>query len=98
MSGIVKAETSVVSAAYTITLLDELFETFNTKYFESELKKPVITISQRGASNAAGWCTNSKVWEDGRKERHYEINICPENIGNVPIEYVCEVLIHEMVH
>jgi len=77
--------------------LDLLFEKFNERFFDSELSKPVITLSEVGRRNAYGWFTTEMIWQDGKKCRHYEINICPEFL-NRPIEDVCGTLLHEMVH
>jgi len=78
-------------------MLDWLFEVFNEKFFESELSKPVITMSGEGRRRAYGWFFPKQIWQDGEEVRHYEINICPEHL-NRPIEEVCETLLHEMIH
>lgn len=77
--------------------LENLFQNFNSKFFDSALPKPIISLSQKGTRKAAGWCTREKVWTDGSNEQHYEINICPENL-NVPIDEICGILLHEMCH
>jgi len=71
---------------------------FAEKFFNSALLENVVfTISQRGMRVASGWCSCDRVWEDGRSERYYEINICPEEF-NRPIEDISEILLHELVH
>jgi len=70
---------------------------FNKHLFDSALSTAVITLSQRGTRAASGWFSIDRVWEDGRKETYHEINICPEEL-NQPIEHICAILLHEMVH
>ena len=77
--------------------LEQLFDKFNEKFFESSLSKPVITLSNEGRRSVYGWFTVQKVWMDDKEVRHHEINICPEHL-NRPIEEVCETLLHEMIH
>lgn len=89
------------SIAPVVKALDDLFDTFNNAFFNSALLKPVITLSEKGTKFAKGWCTAEKVWArkegDQVLERYYEINLCPEYL-NEPVEEICEVLLHEMVH
>lgn len=89
------------SVAPILKELDHLFYAFNKKFFNNALSKPVITLSQKGTKAAKGWCTEKKVWiqteGDSSSDRFYEINICPEYL-NQPIEEICGVLLHEMVH
>ena len=81
-----------------ITELEDLFETFNEKYFDSELCRPVITVSQQGKESVFGWCTTWKAWkEKGDGEGYYEINVCAEHLAR-PFEDVAGTLLHEMVH
>ena len=89
------------SVAPVVKELEMLFKKFNAHFFNSILLMPVITLSQRGTKSAKGWCTEKKVWAqtggDADSERFYEINICPEYL-NQPVEEICGVLLHEMVH
>lgn len=89
------------SVAPIVKELESLFKFFNLHFFNSILLTPVITLSQRGTKSAKGWCTEKKVWAqtggDAASERFYEINICPEYL-NRPVEEICGVLLHEMVH
>lgn len=81
-----------------ITELEDLFETFNEKYFNSELSRPVITVSPHGKESAFGWCTTWKAWkEKGDGEGYYEINVCAEHLAR-PFKEVAGTLLHEMVH
>ena len=80
----------------TIEVIEELFETFNSKFYNDELKRPVLTVSSDTSGGAYGWCTTYKAWEDDQ-DGHYEINISAEHL-NRPIIEVCGTLLHEMVH
>lgn len=90
-----------VSIAPIIKELDNVFEQFNKQFFDSALLKAAITLSQKGTKSAKGWCTKEKVWARTEGEqvlgRYYEINICPKYL-NRPMEEICEMLLHEMVH
>jgi hypothetical protein len=86
------------SVAPIVKIFDDLFGMFNTKYFESALSKPVISISQKGTRKAMGWFTTKRVWKNGNNnDEYFEINICPEYLYE-PIAEVCITLLHEMVH
>lgn len=81
-----------------ITELEDLFETFNEKYFNSELSRPVITVSPQSKESVFAWCTTWKAWkEHGEAKGHYEINVCAEHLAR-PFEEVAGTLLHEMVH
>lgn len=86
------------SLQITIQELEDLFEVLNGKYFESELSKPVITVSPDSTKKSFGWCTSYKAWQhkDGG-EGYYEINICAEHLAR-PFEEVAGTMLHEMVH
>lgn len=79
--------------------LEDLFQVLNSKYFESELAKPVITVSPNTMKvNALGWCTTYKAWKDREGEDGYfEINICAEHLAR-PFAEVAGTMLHEMVH
>lgn len=80
----------------TIEVVEELFEKFNSKFYNGELQRPVLTVSADITGGAYGWCTTFKAWNDG-EDGHYEINITAEHL-NRPIMEVCATLLHEMVH
>lgn len=81
-----------------ITELEDLFEVFNEKYFDSELSRPVITVSPNHKTSAFGWCTGWKAWkEKDGGEGYYEINICAEYLSG-PFNEVAATMLHEMVH
>lgn len=77
--------------------LEQLFDKINEKFFNSELSKIVITLSEEGRRSTYGWFTVQQVWQDAEEVRYHEINICPEYL-NRPINEVCGTLLHEMVH
>lgn len=81
-----------------ITELEDLFEVFNDKYFNSELCRPVITVSPDSKGGVLGWCTAYKAWKEKEEgEGYYEINICAEYLAR-PFEEVAGTMLHEMVH
>ncbi len=96
-----------------IEQLEKLFSTFNSKFFNDELQKPVITVSPDTTKGAYGWCTAWRSWsnhepkdfvnmtpeevEAAKNEGFYEINLCAEHLAR-PFNEICETLIHEMVH
>lgn len=82
----------------TIQELEDLFEIFNSVYFESKLSKPVITVSPDMTKGSYGWCTSWKAWKDASgKDGYYEINICAEHLAR-PFEDVAGTMLHEMIH
>lgn len=83
----------------TVGELEELFESLNSRFFDGELSRPVISlIYNRGRRLSYGWCSVCERWEKtDSKEKTHEINICPEFLSR-PITDVCETMLHEMVH
>ena len=78
--------------------LEDLFATYNEKYFDSVLCRPVITVSPHGKERVFGWCTTWKAWkEKDDSEGYYEINVCAEPLER-PFAEVAGTLLHEMVH
>lgn len=90
-----------ISLHPVIGKLEKLFSSFNSKFYNGELEKPVITVSPDTTKGAYGWCTSWKAWTnkaDGEpNEGYYEINICAEHLSR-PFEDIAETLLHEMVH
>jgi len=76
--------------------LDNLFETFNRKYFDTKLSKHVIVIDSTGKKPYYGWFTPAKVWKQNDKE-YNEINISAEYL-NRDLYGICSTLLHEMCH
>lgn len=83
----------------TIQELEDLFEVFNSKYFEGNLSKPVITVSPDMTKGDYGWCTAYKAWKsvNGADGGYYEINICAEYLSRT-FEEVAGTMLHEMIH
>lgn len=79
-----------------VASLENLFSTFNNRFYNGELEKPMITVATHKRDTVMGWCTSWKAWDDGT-DGYYEINIVPEFL-NRPFEEVCVTLLHEMVH
>lgn len=86
----------MVSINPTIKVIENLFDTFNQKFFGNELVRPVLTVSADITGGAYGWCTTFQAWQDG-EEGHYEINITAEYLNRSMAE-IAGTLIHEMVH
>lgn len=81
----------------TIQDLEDLFEVLNSKYFNGELKKPIITVAPDNTKHGSyGWCTNYEAWKDS-EEGYFEINICAEYLTR-PFTEVAGTMLHEMVH
>lgn len=82
-----------------ITELEDLFAVLNEKYFNSELSRPVITVSPDTSKHGAfGWCTEWKAWQNAENgEGYYEINVCSEYLSR-PFVEVAGTMLHEMVH
>lgn len=63
-----------------IEKLENLFEKANSRFYNGELQKPVITVSPDSTKGAYSWCTAYKAWKNaeatGDKDGFYEINIC----------------------
>lgn len=85
------------SLQVVIGQLENLFDTFNKKYFSNELERPVISVSPDTTSGAFGWFTTWRAWQKDGTTGFFEINVTAEHL-NRPIYEVCGTLIHEMVH
>ena len=82
----------------TVTYLSKMYDFFNERLFNSELIKPVITISPDEKNKAYGWITRDKLWkENENNEGMYEINLSAQFL-NRSIPEVASTLIHEMCH
>ena len=80
-----------------IERLEQVFDTFNKEYYNSELERPVITVAQDTTSGAYGWFTTWRAWQEAGTEGYYEINICAETLDR-PFSETVGTLLHEMVH
>lgn len=83
--------------------LEDMFDSLNSRFFDSKLEHPVLTVSPDTTKGAYGWFTTYRAWstepgKNGLKDGgYYEINMCAEHLQR-PIEEVVGTLLHEMVH
>lgn len=75
---------------------EAMFDLFNAHFYNSELRRPAITVSPDGGHGAYGWCSVYEIWQ-GNGEAYREINICAEYIDR-PISEVAATMLHEMAH
>lgn len=80
----------------TLQELHKIFNFLNEEFYNNSLPDVVITIQSKGNTNALGWFTPSKIWEDGSEGKH-EINITAESLKRDFIDIV-RTLHHEMIH
>ena len=60
----------------TISWLGKLYNYMNDNLFNSELKRPVITVQTDESNKAYGWFTLKRVWkENDEDEGDFEINM-----------------------
>lgn len=85
------------SLSESIKNLEELFDIFNQRLYNSELEKPIISIQLDKTGKAYGWCTTYKAWQTTDGKEYYEINMCAEYMTR-SFEETCGTLIHEMAH
>lgn len=78
-----------------VKFLENAFDALNTRYFESALAKPVITI--QSSPSAYGHCSVKEIWADGQGGKRREVNLGAETL-NRPVENTIATLVHEMVH
>ena len=81
-----------------IGAFEKAFDHCNSSFFNSGLKRPVITIQQGAKARAYGWVSVAEVWHeiDGEQTAH-ELNISAEYLERDFVETVTT-LMHEMVH
>jgi len=49
---------------------EAMFDIFNDHFFNSELRRPAITVSPDGGHGAYGWCSVYEIWQgDGEAYR-----------------------------
>lgn len=93
-----KAEVVPVSNVH-LDLQTELYRTFdffNTRFCDSKLPRPVITVATRGRTNAHGWFCHSSWRMEGADVLH-EIQMCAESFKRSPNDSI-GTLVHEMAH
>lgn len=94
--------------------LESLFSSFNGKFYNGELQRPVITVSPDTTKGAYGWCTAWKVWST--REKVVDLSkATPDELEAMknegfyeinicaehlsrPFDQIAETLLHEMVH
>lgn len=75
--------------------LNKIFDLLNSRFFESKLSRPTITIqSTPKAYGHFGLRDDTWIFKNGCS---HEINIGAGTLAR-PIESVCATLLHEMVH
>lgn len=80
----------------TLQELHKIFNCLNKEFYNNSLPSVVITIQSKGKTNALGWFTPSRIWEDEDDGKH-EINIVAEGLKRDYIDIV-RTLHHEMIH
>lgn len=75
---------------------EEMFDLFNTHFYNGELTRPAITVSPDGGRGAYGWCSIHEIW-NAENELYREINLCAEYLDR-PITEIAATLLHEMSH
>ena len=95
------------SLSLVIGKLESLFSSFNDRFYDGQLQKPVITVSPNSRRKIFwGWCTSWKAWSSNEGPDclaesdgggYYEINICAEYL-NRPFAETSGTLLHEMAH
>lgn len=79
-----------------IKKLENAFDIFNARFYNNELRKPVIQFYADTKEKSYGWITTDEVWdENGNRNR--EINICA-NFADRGMIDVYATLLHEMAH
>ena len=76
--------------------LHKAFDCLNNAFYQGELPSVIITVQTKGKTNANGWFTPAKIWDDGTEQKH-EINITAESLKREYIDII-RTLHHEMIH
>jgi len=79
--------------------LRKMFIEFNIKYFDGQLKEPMIVVQTHGQKKSTlGWCSVHQIWSgENEDEKEYEITMCAEYL-NRTFHELCGTMQHEMVH
>ena len=86
----------MINISEIVAKTEAMFDLFNAHFYNAEMTRPAITVSQDGGRGAYGWCSIYEIWQ-GDGEAHREINITAEYI-NRPIGEVAATMLHEMAH
>lgn len=82
----------------TVEWLGKLYNYANEQLFNSELKRPVITVQTCERNKYLGWFTTQKVWrENADDDGEYEINMSAQFLSRSVYE-IASTMIHEMCH
>lgn len=80
-----------------ITILEDIFDKANAKFYDGKVIKPIITVQTAGRG-VLGWCSCNRIWNNEEtNEEAYEINIVAEHLTR-SINEVVGTMLHEMVH
>lgn len=83
------------STARVAGYLTKIFRAINTRYFDSQIEEPIITI--QSTPRAYGHVTVGKVWHLADGRQLHELNIGAGTLDR-PIENVVCTLCHESIH
>lgn len=76
----------------------QIYDFLNAKFFQNELKKPVITLAPCERNKFTGWFVLKEVWKESAEDKgETEINIST-NFLNRPVINIFETMLHEMCH
>lgn len=83
----------------TITELYRVYDLLNKKFFEGELKEPIILVVPARKEGVLGTCSRHPIWQkrEDNNINKYEITISGEGLNRTTYEIV-GTLLHEMVH
>lgn len=80
-----------------ITILEDIFDKANAKFYDGKVIRPIITVQTAGRG-VLGWCSCNRIWNNEEtNEEAYEINIVAEHLTR-SINEVVGTMLHEMVH
>ena len=92
----VNTNTNAITITKLITALEDSFDYLNTRFYDGELSRPVITIAEGAKVRAYGWFVCKEVWHEGEKSA-CELNISSDYL-NRNFGDIVNTLMHEMVH
>lgn len=60
-----------------VKLTEDMFDLFNSHFYNGELTHPAITVSPDGGRGTYDWCSINEIW-NAEGELYREINLCAE--------------------
>lgn len=82
--------------------LHKAFDFINHKHYDNKLISPIITVQQDiKHKEYLGWCSGVPMWtfkSDIIENKHFEINITPQLLGETDYKEIIEIMYHETVH